>query len=412
MIRASRSMVLASAATALTLHAAGLWVSDPRVKIEIEGGAGAAEAILGSSFADMVAGAAQPVSNSTVTPNRRSDAVVNPEQPGEALRPETPETASTPPPRRSEAAQVDETAQATSPEEIAQASPPEKTTQVEPAENAARSAPEETAQTAAPSQRRLRPRPPTRRPRWRSRHWSRPRRLRWRRSLRKPSISPLHPSRRTTARTAPDPTETTAAPARTEATAAPVRTQTARSVTAQQSATPAPQEEVVEAAPEAEDGLQASRRPQARPREIEEAAARQAPELERKAEVQGNSGSNAERDATRGSTSGSRTATAARQGRDTTSRSEAQGNAAASNYPGAVMRHLARVARPRSDARGAALVQFAIATGGRLASVSVARSSGSTRLDRAALTVIRRAAPFPPPPQGAQTRFSVKIEGR
>ena len=190
-----------------------------------------------------------------------------------------------------------------------------------------------------------------------------------------------------------------------------MQAQAARAVTTQE-ATPAPQEEVVEAQPEAQDGLQASRRPQKRPREIEEAAARQAPEPERKAEVQGNSGSNATRDATRGSTSGSRTATAARQGRDTTSRSEAQGNAAASNYPGLVMRHLARVPRPRADARGAALVQFSHRHGRALASVGLARSSGSTRLDRAALTVIRRAAPFPSPPQGAQTSFSVKIEGR
>ena len=104
MIRASRSMVLASAATALALHGAGLWVSDPRVKIEIEGGAGAAEAMLGSSFADMVAGAAQPVSDSTVTPNRQSDEVVNPERAGRGAAPERPETARTPPPERSEAA--------------------------------------------------------------------------------------------------------------------------------------------------------------------------------------------------------------------------------------------------------------------------------------------------------------------
>ena len=76
------------------------------------------------------------------------------------------------------------------------------------------------------------------------------------------------------------------------------------------------------------------------------------------------------------------------------------------------MRHLARVPRPRADARGAALVQFAIATGGRLASVGVARSSGSTRLDRADLTVMQCAAPFPAPPAGAQRRFSVKIEAR
>ena len=71
---------------ALALHGAGLWVSEPLTRIEIEAGAGATEAMLGSSFADKVAGAAQPVSDSTVTPNRQSDEVFNPEQPGAARR--------------------------------------------------------------------------------------------------------------------------------------------------------------------------------------------------------------------------------------------------------------------------------------------------------------------------------------
>jgi protein TonB len=57
-------------------------------------------------------------------------------------------------------------------------------------------------------------------------------------------------------------------------------------------------------------------------------------------------------------------------------------------------------------------VQFTIGDGGRLATVGIARSSGSAQLDRAALAVIERATPFPPPPDGAQRRFSVQIEGR
>jgi protein TonB len=101
---------------------------------------------------------------------------------------------------------------------------------------------------------------------------------------------------------------------------------------------------------------------------------------------------------------GHETATAPRQGRDSPSLSAAEGNAAASNYPGLVMRH-------RADTRGAVLVQFSVTEGGRLASVRVARSSGSTRLDRAALTVVERAAPFPAPPAGADRSFSVQIKG-
>ena len=76
------------------------------------------------------------------------------------------------------------------------------------------------------------------------------------------------------------------------------------------------------------------------------------------------------------------------------------------------MRALSQVRRPRVAAAGTALVAFRVAPTGALAGVSLARSSGSARLDRAALTVVRRAAPFPAPPRGAQRRFSIEIAGR
>lgn len=108
----------------------------------------------------------------------------------------------------------------------------------------------------------------------------------------------------------------------------------------------APPKDVVEADPGPQQGLQVSRRPQVRPREVERAAAaRQSPAPDSSAEMRGTSGSNASRYASRGSTAGRENATATREGRDTTRRSEAQGNAAASNYPGLVMRHLARAPR-------------------------------------------------------------------
>lgn len=88
------------------------------------------------------------------------------------------------------------------------------------------------------------------------------------------------------------------------------------------------------------------------------------------------------------------------------------GNAAASNYPGLVMRRISRAGRPRVNARGAAVVAFSIASGGRLASVSIARSSGSSVLDRAALRVVQSAAPFPKPPSGARRSFTIQIQGR
>lgn len=91
---------------------------------------------------------------------------------------------------------------------------------------------------------------------------------------------------------------------------------------------------------------------------------------------------------------------------------QAPGNAAASNYAGLVMRKLSRVARPRVGSRGTAVIAFRVDVGGGLASASVARSSGSAELDRAALRLVRRAAPFPKPPAGAQRSFSIQIQGR
>lgn len=287
MIRSSRFVLSVCAVTALGLHGAGIWASAPPMRAEVEGGAGVAEVMLGSSFADMVAGAARPVSEASVTPTVRAE---------DTLRPTRPE--------------------------IAEPSAPQNVTEAA-------------------------------------------------------STLPV-----------------AAAPAKDVALAA------------------SPQPPQTTAQANAETGLQVSRRPMARPADAAAREVRRAePEDKAKARVRRTSGSNADQTATRGSMTGHETATAARQGRDRPSQNAAQGNAAASTYPGQVMRHLARVPRPRADTRGAALVQFSISEGGRLASVRVARSSGSTRLDRAALTVVERAAPFPAPPSGAQRSFSVQIKG-
>lgn len=88
------------------------------------------------------------------------------------------------------------------------------------------------------------------------------------------------------------------------------------------------------------------------------------------------------------------------------------GNAAASNYPGEVMRKLSRVRRPRFNARGATIVMFRVSASGSLMGLSVAQSSGSAKLDNAALRVVRLAAPFPAPPPGAQRTFNFKVTGQ
>ncbi|WP_422002010.1 TonB family protein [Roseovarius mucosus] len=304
MIRGSRFVLSVCAVTALGLHGAGFWVSHRPAGPEIEGGAGAPEVLLGSSFADLVAGAAQPVSDTPVTPSVTA---------AEVLRPTKPDGTE------------------------AQAVRPQKVQAVAKASEALQ--------------------------------------------------MPVVPSA---------PTVTAATPA-TPATKDPA---------------PAPASQPSVAQPKAETGLEISKRPKARPTQLTATATpRAAPKPDRKTAARATSGSNADQTATRGSMTGHETATAATEGRPKDHQSKTPGTAATSNYPGQVMRHLARVPRPRADTRGVALVQFSISEGGRLASVRVARSSGSTRLDRAALTVVERAAPFPAPPAGAQRSFSVQIKG-
>ncbi len=88
------------------------------------------------------------------------------------------------------------------------------------------------------------------------------------------------------------------------------------------------------------------------------------------------------------------------------------GNAAASNYPGKVYSKIQRTRQKSAGGSGAAMVAFAVGAGGQITSISLAGSSGNASLDRAALDHVRRAAPFPAPPDGAQTRFNIPIEFR
>lgn len=119
---------------------------------------------------------------------------------------------------------------------------------------------------------------------------------------------------------------------------------------------------------------------------------------------------NAEQDARRGSQQtdqGQATSNAPAQ-----QAAQVQGNAAVSNYPGEVLRVIQRTRQARSPSRGRALVVFSVGNRGELAAASIAQSSGHPGLDRVALDHIRRAAPFPPPPPGAQRQFSFEFIGR
>ena len=59
--------------------------------------------------------------------------------------------------------------------------------------------------------------------------------------------------------------------------------------------------------------------------------------------------------------------------------------------------------------RGQAVVVFTIDDQGLLTSETIALTSGNPEVDRVALEIIRRAAPFPPPPPGGQHTFSPAI---
>jgi protein TonB len=121
---------------------------------------------------------------------------------------------------------------------------------------------------------------------------------------------------------------------------------------------------------------------------------------------------NANQNNTKGASNGSnQKAKAKSQSAGKNARSQS-GNAAASNYPGKVTSRINRVQKPRVNSRGTAVVSFSISANGGLSRISIARSSGSAALDKAALRHIRKAAPFPKPPHGARRQFSIRIKGR
>lgn len=173
-----------------------------------------------------------------------------------------------------------------------------------------------------------------------------------------------------------------------------------------------PQETIASESPDS-TAPQLSMRPQRRDPEkaAKIAAARPKPTPERQPEPRSQRGT-ALRNNTQGTDAGSsRQAKAKAQGSARQAATQS-GNAAASNYPGQVMRKISRVRRPNVRARGTATISFRIAASGGLAGISVARSSGSAALDQAALRVVQTAAPFPSPPSGAGRNFSIQIQGR
>jgi protein TonB len=84
------------------------------------------------------------------------------------------------------------------------------------------------------------------------------------------------------------------------------------------------------------------------------------------------------------------------------------------NYNGQVSAHLQRYKQYPSDARsrgdsGSATVAFTLDGGGRVTSVRLAGSSGHASLDQEVQAMVRRASPFPAPPDGRSHSFSQSI---
>ena len=88
--------------------------------------------------------------------------------------------------------------------------------------------------------------------------------------------------------------------------------------------------------------------------------------------------------------------------------------ASGDTYKGLVFGMLTRAKQFPASARGRkengqAIVAFAVDAQGALVSLSLTQSSGFPDLDREALDMVRRIAPFPPPPPGAIRSFAAAI---
>lgn len=89
---------------------------------------------------------------------------------------------------------------------------------------------------------------------------------------------------------------------------------------------------------------------------------------------------------------------AASAGRGVTSRPSARTSSPPPTYLARVMTQLHRAKPSGSGQQGRAVVRFAIQRSGAAGGVSLASSSGNAAIDQAALSMVRRAAPFPPLP--------------
>lgn len=86
-------------------------------------------------------------------------------------------------------------------------------------------------------------------------------------------------------------------------------------------------------------------------------------------------------------------------------------------YFGEIASHLARRKQYPLDARrrrqqGAGVVKFTIGPAGQVSAIELVRGTGFAALDREIEAMVRRAAPFPPPPGGVSVSFAAPVSFR
>ena len=90
---------------------------------------------------------------------------------------------------------------------------------------------------------------------------------------------------------------------------------------------------------------------------------------------------------------------------------DATAQQAAASYPALVMQRLSRTRRDRLSVSGTAVIAFTVGDGGGLVALVIAQGSGVEQIDLAGLALVQSAAPFPPPPPGAQRSYTFQFTG-
>ena len=88
---------------------------------------------------------------------------------------------------------------------------------------------------------------------------------------------------------------------------------------------------------------------------------------------------------------------------------------ASSNYDGLVAAHLQRfkqypAAARKAKSRGVATVSFTVDESGRVTAVELAQTSGIGAFDQEVVAMVRRASPFPLPPDRRSRDFTVPVQ--